>query len=82
MLKYAIMLYVLFLMFGFTILIFQTFFTAYFSEEKACIVYIDKFGEADFEFIFLTLLFPIILYGTILIYKNLSSSSSLSSSSH
>ena len=50
-------------MIWFTILFYATFMMAYFNDQKAVLVLIDKFVEANIEFVMLLLVAPLIVYG-------------------
>lgn len=54
---------------GVTICLYVTFMVAYFHPTKSVTIYIDKFGEANIEFIMLNILVPISLVYSIIMAK-------------
>jgi len=49
----------------FAFITFHTFLTAYFGETKSVIIYVNRYGEANIEFVMMLILIPLVCYCTI-----------------
>ena len=69
--KEAVIIYSLFMSLYLNILTYMAFLQAYFSSTKTVIIHVNRFGEADIEFIYFPILLALIIMTYCFIHKKI-----------